>query len=131
VGALRCLLDTCVFLWLCAEPRRLSARARKLLSSADAELILSDISVLEISLKWEARKISLPVPPRAWIAEQTAIWRTTDLPLTRAMIHRASELPGHHRDPFDRLLVAAALEAEATIITPDEAIQVYPVPWLW
>ncbi len=51
--------------------------------------------------------------------------------IKRADIYRASELPAHHRDPFDRLLVAAALGATATIVTPDETIHKYPVSYRW
>jgi PIN domain nuclease of toxin-antitoxin system len=53
------------------------------------------------------------------------------VPLSRDEVYRASELPDHHRDPFDRLLVATALATGATILTPDEAIHRYPVSWRW
>jgi PIN domain nuclease of toxin-antitoxin system len=82
-------------------------------------------------MKWGSRKIVIPTPPRAWIEEQARTWRTVALPLSRRAIYRATELPALHRDPFDRLLVASALEENATIVTPDEAIRRYPVSCVW
>ena len=89
------------------------------------------MSALEIALKWSAGKIILPDPPRHWIEQQVAAWSMDCLRLQRNDIYRASELPALHRDPFDRLLVAAALGATATILTPDDAIHAYPVSCRW
>jgi PIN domain nuclease of toxin-antitoxin system len=72
-----------------------------------------------------------PVPPHTWIEEQNKIWNLTSVLLSRSVIYRSTELPDLHRDPFDRLLVATALEEEATIVTPDDWIQRYPIPWTW
>jgi len=126
-----CILYSCTFIWLCAEPARLSETARGAIDSADTDLVLGDVSVLEIAIKWQAGKIALPEPPRAWVERQTSIWSIRFLPISREHMYRASELPQHHRDPFDRLLVAAALAEGATILTPDPAIHHYPVSWRW
>jgi len=126
-----CILDTCTFIWLCAEPTRLSEPVREVIEAADTQLVLGDISVLEIALKWQAGKITLPEPPRVWVERQTGIWSIQALPISREHMYRTSELPEHHRDPFDRLLVAAALAEGATILTPDPAIHRYPVSWRW
>ena len=125
------LLDTCTFIWLCAEPAKLSAEAKSALEEPNARLLFSDVSALEITLKWESGKISLPDPPRRWIEEQISAWSLECRALARDDIYRAGELPGHHRDPFDRLLVAAALNGNATILTPDKAVQQYPVSCRW
>lgn len=126
-----CLLDTCTFIWLCTEPARLPETVRRLIDNEDTDLVLGDASVLEISLKWQAGKIALPEPPRVWVEHQTGIWSIRPLPISHEHIYRTSELPEHHRDPFDRLLVAAALAEGATILTPDAAIHRYPVSWRW
>lgn len=128
---MRYLLDTCVFLWLCAEPKRLSSKVKKLFADDKAELILSDVAVIEISLKWLSGKLELPSPPRSWVTEQTQIWDASLLPISREAIYRSSELPLHHRDPFDRLLVSTALASSLAIVTPDEWIHLYPVQWIW
>ncbi|MCY4485309.1 MAG: type II toxin-antitoxin system VapC family toxin [Spirochaetaceae bacterium] len=127
----RYLLDTCTLIWLAAEPERLSAVARQAIDAADSAVLLSDVSALEIALKWTAGKIILPDPPRQWIERQIARWELDCLGLTRQDIYRASELPVHHRDPFDRLLVAVAIGAGATLLTPDDAIHDYPVSCRW
>ena len=125
------LLDTCTFVWLCAEPGQLSAGARAAIAAGGANLLVSDVSALELTLKWQAGKIELPDPPRVWIERQLIAWGVECYPLRRDDIYRASELPGLHRDPFDRLLVAVALNRGATILTPDSAIARYPVSTRW
>lgn len=125
------LLDTCTFIWLCSEPERLSQAAKSAIDAPNSSLFLSDISALEITLKWSAGKLVLPDPPRNWVETQIAAWALDCLPLNRAEIYRAGELPAYHRDPFDRLLVGTALNANATILTPDEAIHQYPVSYRW
>jgi PIN domain nuclease of toxin-antitoxin system len=126
-----CILDTCTFIWLCAEPARLSKTVRGAIDDPGTELVLADVSVLEIALKWQAGKITLPEPPRVWVERQTGIWFIRSLPILREHVYRTCELPEHHRDPFDRLLIAAALTEGATILTPDPAIHRYPVSWRW
>jgi PIN domain nuclease of toxin-antitoxin system len=128
---MKLLLDTCTFIWLAAEPGRLSARATKLLDAADSDLYLSDVSVLEICVKWLATKLVLPAPPRRWVEEQRRVWDVTSTALTAEHMYRATELPVHHRDPFDRLLVAQAITGDLTLVTPDPAIADYPVATVW
>ena len=125
------LLDTCAFIWLCSEPDRLSDTARAAINARNASLLLSDVTALEITLKWNAGKIVLPDPPRYWIESQIGAWSLDCRAIHREDIYRAGELPHHHRDPFDRLLVAAAINAGATILTPDEAVRAYPVSCRW
>ena len=127
----RLLLDTCTFIWLVSQPKQLSKAAIQAIDNTAHEIIFSDVSALEISLKFPREKIMLPLPPREWIEEQLAIWKPAELPLNRQTIYRASELPNHHTDPFDRLLIAAALVNHLTIVTPDPEIRRYPVPTIW
>ena len=88
-------------------------------------------SVLEIVLKWSAGKLMLPDPPRRWVESQVAAWSMDCHELAREDMYRAGELPHYHRDPFDRLLVAAAIRANAVILTPDAAVHQYPVACRW
>ena len=87
--------------------------------------------MLEIALKWTAGKLVLPDPPRRWIESQITAWSLDCRALGREDMYRAGELPHHHPDPFDRLLVAAAIRANATILTPDDAVHRYPVSCRW
>ncbi len=132
MGALtRYLLDTCTLIWLSSEPEKLSPTSVQAIEASDSVLLWSDVSALEIALKWSAGKLVLPDPPRHWLERQIDTWGLDCLGLRRADIYRASELPAYHRDPFDRLLVASALGAGATVLTPDEAIRQYPVSSRW
>ena len=125
------LLDTCTLIWLVSDPTRLSKRVVEALNDRTIDLYLSDTTVWEIGLKWQAGKIGLPAPPRLWIEEQSARWLFVSLPIRRPHLYRVTELPEHHRDPFDRLLVAQAIEEGLAIATPDQQIGRYPVAVLW
>jgi PIN domain nuclease of toxin-antitoxin system len=124
------LLDTCTFIWLASEASRLSAVAVRALD-AESDLFLSDVSIWEICLKWQSKKIELPSPPRTWVSEQARTWSLDSLPIIAEHLYRSIELPDLHRDPFDRLLVSQALTRGATIVTPDPAIHQYPVAVVW
>ncbi|MCC6809478.1 MAG: type II toxin-antitoxin system VapC family toxin [Deltaproteobacteria bacterium] len=126
----RLLLDTCTFVWLVAEPRKLGRAAKKAIDAAET-LVLSDVTALEVCLKWRAGKLRLPEPPRRWITEQAEAWHVEWLSLRQEHMFRASELEPIHADPYDRLLVAQALSENLRIVTPDEGIARYPVSTLW
>jgi PIN domain nuclease of toxin-antitoxin system len=117
--------------WLSAEPKRLSKKARAALDADASTLHLSDASVWEVCLKWQAKKLELPAPPRQWLAEQARVWQTERVSIELEHIHRTVELAALHCDPFDRILVAQAIERGLTIVTPDPAIHAYPVAVLW
>jgi PIN domain nuclease of toxin-antitoxin system len=113
-----------------AAPERLSPASRKLVASGKNELFLSAASAWEIAIKHGLKKIALPAPPAevvpAWM-ETTAV---TPLPvLHRHALHVAS-LPRHHRDPFDRLLIAQAIIEDLPLLTADRAFARYEVELL-
>lgn len=124
------LLDTCTFIWLASDPGSLSDVASAALD-AEPALALSDASIWEICLKWQAKKIQLPSPPRTWVAAQLRAWHLERLSIEPEHLYRTVELPELHRDPFDRLLIAQALASGATIVTPDAEIKRYPVAVVW
>lgn len=119
---LKILLDTCTFLWLALEPDRLSPAAKSLFDDQDSTPFLSMVSVLEIALKYRAGKLPLPLEPSEWIPSRRAFFQLQEIPLTEAMIFRGNELPSDHEDPFDRLIAATAIEAGATILSPDQQL---------
>ena len=125
------LLDTCTLIWLCSEPEKLSQGAKTAIDEAGSSLLLSDVTALEITLKWNTRKIVLPDPPRYWLESQIAAWSLDCRALNREDIYRAGELPAHHKDPFDRLLVSVAINGNATILSPDDTFRAYPVSCRW
>jgi PIN domain nuclease of toxin-antitoxin system len=125
------LLDTCTLLWLTQEPDRLSACSRAAIDEADNELVVSHATIWELALKTLAGKLSFSPPLRRWLAEQKGIWRFGYLAITEEQILRTLEIERHHLDPFDRLLVAQALDRNLPIITPDPFISRYPIQVLW
>jgi len=127
----KALLDTCTFIWLTSAPARIPKKLRAILQDETNVLCLSDVSVLEICFKWTSRKLHLPAPPRTWVEEQANFWGLERLRLTSNIMYRSSELPLIHSDPFDRLLVASAIETDCTIATPDSEVAKYPVAVVW
>ncbi len=75
--------------------------------------------------------MTFPKPLRRWIEEQEQIWRFTWLGISKEHILTTEELPRHHKDPFDRLIVAQGLRENMPILTSDKYIQAYPVECVW
>jgi PIN domain nuclease of toxin-antitoxin system len=125
------LLDTCAFLWLASDSGRLSARVRQLLSTPGASLFLSAVSAWEIAVKYGQGRLKLPQPPKLFVPDQRARHFIAELPLTEAAALLVANLPRHHKDPFDRILVCQALAHNLTIVTDDADVRRYPVPTLW
>jgi len=126
----RFLLDTHRWLWLQAAPERIPADALEALSSRDNALVLSSASAWEIAIKYALGRLPLPHPPDQYVPSRMASSGTAALPIdVRHAVHVAS-LPPHHRDPFDRLLVAQAQLEDLTILTADTQLSAYDVA-LW
>lgn len=128
---MKLLLDTCTFIWLAQEPAKLSSAAIEALDDAGNVLYLSHVSIWEIYNKSASGKLRLPGPARAWVDEQLAARAVADFPIDRPSLGRMSELPLHHRDPFDRLLVAQALTHNLVIVSPDASFVPYGAQLLW
>ena len=128
---MRVLLDTFPFVWLTSEPVRLSQTASDTLSDDSNQFFLSDASALELSLMYGDGSLEMPQTPRVWLEQQRKLWQVQMIPLRRVVCYRVSELPHHHDDPIDRLLVATALVEDLSILTSDEDIRKYPVTTIW
>src|SRR5271166_3150203 len=98
------LVDTCVLLWLAAEPSAISARAAELMNRTPAGLFVSAISAFEVGQKAAARKLFLRGPVDEWFARMVERQRLHEIPVSGVIAARATLLPAIHRDPFDRLL---------------------------
>lgn len=122
---MRILLDTQCWLWMQAEPTRLSARSRKLIVEPTNELFLSVASVWEIAIKTELGKLKLPVPVDEYVTSRLARQSVRSLPIEQAHALRVALLPRHHRDPFDRILIAQAQVESVPILTSDPAFRAY------
>lgn len=124
---MRLLLDTHVWLWMIGQSSRLSDRARAALTDESHDLYLSTVAAWEIGFKHAAGKLKLTGRPSVQLPEY--VKRSGVQPLVVTLDHalRAAELPMHHRDPFDRLMIAQAQEEELTFVTADGRLAVYGV----
>jgi PIN domain nuclease of toxin-antitoxin system len=113
------------------EPERLAEASRQLLRDPESELFFSAASAWEIAIKFAAGKLRLPLPPVAFVAQGMAEDRVAALPILHAHALHAGELPPHHRDPFDRLLIAQARIEGLTLLTADRDLAPYDVPIHW
>jgi PIN domain nuclease of toxin-antitoxin system len=122
----RLLVDSNAFIWAYARPAELSMPARQALGDATNDRFISMASIWEIAIKQSTGKLELT----NHIA--SAIDDLALEPLAIALTHvtRTRSLPFHHRDPFDRMLVAQAIEEGLTIVTRDRRLQAYGVPVL-
>ncbi len=124
---MRILLDTHVWLWLIAEPDRLSHAARALLEKGTTVPHLSAASSWEMSIKHALGRLELGGNPEHVIPEFMAMSHVVALNITHQHTLRAGALPLHHRDPFDRLLIAQARIEGLPIMTADPAFAPYDV----
>jgi PIN domain nuclease of toxin-antitoxin system len=127
----RLLFDTHVWLWWFLEPRRLSGHAKELIAGEGHALLFSAASSWEIAIKYALRKLKLPEPPSRFVPERLARHGMVPLAVEHSHALRVSELPRHHSDPFDRLLVAQAQLEKATVLTADPSFLLYDVDILW
>jgi PIN domain nuclease of toxin-antitoxin system len=124
----RLLLDTHALIWALSNPRRLPAHVAASIRDAETDVYVSAASTWEIAIKAALRKIDANV---ADVVRAMRAVSFDELPVTIAHTVRLGTLPNHHRDPFDRLLVAQAVEERLTIVTHDPLIARYDVPRLW
>jgi len=120
------ILDTCALLFLANGDRRLSRSARERLGREPARWFCA-ISSFEIALKYQQGKLELPLAPLRWLRELEDRYGLTEVPLDSALCTAATELPHHHRDPFDRFIIAAALRLRVPVVTIDPKFSPYGV----
>jgi len=127
----RYLLDTHTFLWLATDSPRLGQRARSCASDPGSELFLSVASVWEMAIKKSLGKLHTSIGLRQLVDDQLEVLgiRLLEIGLEHAI--GVEDLIFHHRDPFDRLLVAQAIHDRLTLLSRDEAFDAYPVARIW
>jgi PIN domain nuclease of toxin-antitoxin system len=122
------ILDTHVWLWMIADPDRLSSTTARLMEHQENELLLSAASSWEIAIKYSLGKLDLPSDPSRYVPEQILETGVTPLPVEHSHALRVASLPRHHQDPFDRLIIAQAELEQATLITADQKFSQYGIP---
>jgi PIN domain nuclease of toxin-antitoxin system len=125
---MRILLDTHVFLWYISADPRLPVAFRDAIRDPANEVYLSAASVWEAVIKYALGKLPLPEAPASYLPRQRAAHRIATLPVEEATLLHLAGLPPLHRDPFDRVLIAQAIQHGLALATVDDAVRAYAVP---
>lgn len=128
---MRLLLDTHALLWWALDHPNLSAPAREAIGDPNNEVRVSAATAWELAIKIGIGRLRLPIDLDVLLAEELRANGFVSLPVTTAHAVRVLALPQHHRDPFDRMLIAQALAEGLTLVSADEVVHAYAVPVLW
>ena len=124
---MRYLLDTHTLLWFISEDEKLSDRAHRLILDSSSEIFLSIASLWEIAIKVNIGKLALDKPFNQLFPDEPDSHGIEILDITIDSLVQLTALPSHHRDPFDRLIIAQAMVEGIPIISKDEAFDLYDV----
>ncbi|MEA3341974.1 MAG: type II toxin-antitoxin system VapC family toxin [Chloroflexota bacterium] len=116
-----------LFLWAFGQPHKLTSNVRDALQNPENVLILSVVSVWEMQIKVQIGKLNLPLPVKELVMVQRAFNQIQSLPVVERHIWMLGTLPMHHKDPFDRLLIAQAKAEKWRLVTADPVLAQYPV----
>lgn len=124
---MRLLLDTHALIWSATDPDQLSDVAATAIRDPENDVFVSAVSGWEIAIKRSRGRLRFPDVDRAMLASL----RLTEFPVTLAHAAAIAHLPDHHRDPFDRMLIAQARADDLTVVTRDRAFDAYEVSLAW
>ena len=125
------LLDTMVWLWSVGPTDKINQAGLDVLANGEAEVYFSAASAWEVALKTQLGKFTLTEPPGSYVPKRLAAQGIRSLPIAQNHTLKVYDLSSHHRDPFDRLLIAQAIVEGMTILTADRSFAKYPVDVLW
>lgn len=126
------LLDTATFLWaIFDEKEKISRKALQALENPEHELFLSAASTWEIAIKYSLGKLELQDDPADWLPRTIQKIGLKPLTITHQHTLAVTHLPFHHKDPFDRLLIAQAKSENLHLLSPDEIFRKYRVSVVW
>ncbi len=121
------LVDTHIWIWWNGDPGRLSDQVKSVIANARNDIVFSVVSGWEIAIKHGLGRLRLPESPEQYVPKRVATNQMRVLPVTLSHSLGVARLPNHHRDPFDRMLVAQASQEGMTLITADDAFLNYDV----
>lgn len=125
---MRVLIDTHIFLWFYLEPHRIKQNAVNFLSdTVNNEIFVSFVTAWEISIKYGIGKLKIPDVPEIWVPDRIRRAGFTQLPIEMQHTLRVHNLPLHHKDPFDRLLISQANAENLKIVTENPNFAKYQV----
>src|SRR5256885_7624160 len=125
------LIDAHALIWFIGGDNRLTLAARSLIESQENEPVVSAASLWELAIKTTLGRLTLAVPFDDLVTEHVRTNGFRILPIEVQHLQRLIALPLHHRDPFDRLIVAQALSEQIPIVSGDKALDMYGVERLW
>ncbi len=128
---MRVLLDTHAFIWWVTNNSQLSDAARACIADSDNNVFLSTASAWEVVIKVNIGKLVLPEPPKSYIPSRLASNQFESLPIQTNHVLQVTALPNHHRDPFDRILIAQSQVEQMPILTADYLIVQYSINVIW
>ena len=128
---MKVLLDTCAFLWLVTDDPKLSELSKEIFLDSGNELLLSAVTGFEITIKYSLGKLHLTEPPKDFISNRIQANALTELPISMNHTYALQNLPQHHKDPFDRLLVAQAIVNQLPLLSSDEQLSAYDITRIW
>lgn len=128
---MRILLDTHSFLWFISGDKRISTKAQDLIADLGNQAMLSVGSLWEIAIKVSLGKLILSKPFDQLMPEQIALNDIEILQISLDDLGVVAELPFHHRDPFDRLIVSQAMTRSIPLLSSDATLDQYPIQRLW
>ena len=127
---MRYLIDSHTFLWFGTEDPLLPDRIREIISDPDNDIKISIASFWEIGIKYSVGKLPLKANVLG-LEQQARDLDITIVPITMSAIHQITLMPQHHRDPFDRIIIATALTTGEAILSADAVFDVYGVARVW
>lgn len=128
---MRYLLDTMVWLWSVGPTEKIGHKGLAIVSSGEEEVFLSVASTWEVAIKTQLGKFRLPEEPVRYVPKRLAEQGVRPLAISLEHSLKVYDLPLHHGDPFDRLIIAQAMAEGMTILTADRTFEKYPVELLW
>lgn len=125
------LLDTMVWLWSVGPSKTIGTAGLEILASREEEIYLSAASSWEIAIKTRLGKFQLPEPPGRYVPKRLIDQGIRSLPINQDHSLKVYDLPLHHSDPFDRIIIAQAIVEDMVVLTSDRVFEKYPIDVVW
>jgi PIN domain nuclease of toxin-antitoxin system len=125
------LLDTMAWLWSVHADERLNENAREIIANGREEIYLSAASSWELSIKMRTGKLNFPGSPAQVVPAFMAKQGLLSVPITNLHAVKIYDLPSHHSDPFDRIIIAQAIVEKMVVLTSDRVFEKYPIDVVW
>ena len=128
---MRLLLDTHTFIWYVTDNPRLSANVKLLIEDENNEKLVSMASIWEMAIKHSIGRLNFSLPFMEFVGQQLSVSNIGLLEINLNHIEVVASLPLHHRDPFDRLIIAQSMAEQIPILSVDAIFDAYAIARLW